>query len=96
MNKIWVSIFLSVLVWSAIQPKDYLTWLLETIPAMIGFVVLLATRGRFPLTRLAYFLILLHSIILMVGGHFTYAEEPFFNWLKTVFSLERNNYDKVV
>ncbi len=95
MNKIWISIFLAVLVWSAIHPKDYLTWLLETIPAMIGFVVLLATHGRFPLTLLAYVLILFHSIILMVGGHFTYAEEPFFNWLKTVFDLERNNYDKV-
>jgi len=95
MTKTWLAIFFSVWVWSAINPKDYLTWLLEIAPAIIGFVALAATRQRFPLTRLAYGLILIHSIILMVGGHYTYAEEPLFNWLKEVLGWERNNYDKV-
>jgi len=55
----------------------------------------MATRQRFQLTNLAYGLILVHSIILMIGGHYTYAEVPLFEWLKDVFNLERNNYDKV-
>ena len=95
MNKTWLVIFFSVLIWSGIHPKDYLTWLLETAPAMLAFIVLIATRSRFQLTNLAYGLILVHSIVLMIGGHYTYAEVPLFDWLKNVLDLERNNYDKV-
>lgn len=95
MNKMWVGTFFLVLLWSAINPKDYPTWILEAAPALIAFIVLAATRHRFPLTDLAYFLILAHSIVLMVGAHYTYAEVPLFNWLKEVFDLGRNNYDKV-
>lgn len=85
----------SALIGSAIHPKDYPTWLLETAPAIIGFIILAATRRRFPLTTLAYWLILAHGVIVMVGGHYTYAEVPLFDWLKDVFNLELNNYDKV-
>jgi putative membrane protein len=95
MNKTWLGIFFSVLIWSVIHPKDYLTWALETAPALIAFIVLMATRQRFQLTGLAYNLILIHSIILMIGGRYTYAEVPLFDWLKEVFNFERNNYDKV-
>jgi len=94
MNKTWLLIFFSVLIWSAINPKDYLTWLLETAPAMIAFIILMATRQRFPLTDLAYRLILILSLILMIGGHYTYAEVPLFNWFKDVFNHDRNNFDK--
>ena len=66
---IWLTIFCSVLLWSAIGPKDYYTWLLEVLPAVIGLAVLILTRQRFPLTPLVYILILIHCIILMVGGH---------------------------
>ncbi len=95
MNKTWLGIFFSVLIWSGIHPKDYLTWVLETAPAIIAFIVLVATRQRFQLTSLAYNLILLHSIILMIGGHYTYAEVPLFDWLKEIPHFERNNYDKI-
>ncbi|MDD5411450.1 MAG: DUF2238 domain-containing protein, partial [Methylobacter sp.] len=95
MNKTWMGIFFSMLIWSGIHPKDYLTWVLETAPAMIGFIVLVATCHRFRFTGLTYNLILIHSIILMIGGHYTYAEVPLFDWLKEVFNFERNNYDKV-
>ncbi len=94
MKKTWLGIFFSVLIWSGINPKDYPTWALETAPAMIGFIVLVATRQRFRLTGLTYNLILIHSIILMIGGHYTYAEVPLFDWLKEVYNFERNNYDK--
>ncbi|MFA6499204.1 MAG: DUF2238 domain-containing protein [Desulfurivibrionaceae bacterium] len=92
---LWGGIYLAVLVWSGIEPKDFYTWLLEVLPALIGAGVLVATRRRFPLTPLVYVLILVHSLILMQGGHYTYAEEPFFNWLKEVLGWSRNNYDKV-
>ncbi len=95
MNKTWLGIFFSVLIWSVVNPKDYLTWLLETIPAMVAFVILMTTRQRFPLTGLAYGLILILSLILMIGGHYTYAEVPLFDWFKEVFNQDRNNYDKV-
>jgi putative membrane protein len=95
MNNTWLVIFFSVLIWSGISPKDYPTWMLETAPAVIAFIALIATRKRFRLTDLAYSLILIHSVILMIGGHYTYAEVPLFDWLKDVFDLERNNYDKV-
>ncbi len=92
---LWLAIFFSVLVWSAIQPKDYFTWLLEVAPALIGIVVLALTRKRFPLTPLAYVLILIHSIILMIGGHYTYAEVPIGHWVSDLFGWSRNNYDKL-
>jgi putative membrane protein len=95
MNKTWLGIFFSTLLWSGLYPKDYLIWLLETAPAMIALIVLLATRRQFRLTDLAYTLILIHSLILMVGGHYTYAEVPLFDWLKDGFNSERNNYDKI-
>ena len=91
----WITIFLAVLLWSGIGPKDYPTWFLEVIPAVLGGAVLWYTRNTFPLTRLVYVLILFHCIILMVGGHYTYAEVPLFDWLKDEFDLTRNNYDKV-
>lgn len=95
MRTLWLIIFLTVLAWSAIQPKDYLTWFLEVLPALVGLVLLVATRRSFPLTGLTYLLILVHSIILMVGGHYTYAEVPLFDWIRDWFNLGRNNFDKL-
>ena len=91
----WVILFCGVLIWSGWQPKDQLTWLLEVFPALLGALILLLTRTRFPLTSLLYGLILVHCIILMVGGHYTYAEVLLFDTLKEWMGSERNNYDKV-
>jgi|SRR5210317_1606813 len=95
MRNLWLIIFFATLVWSGIEPKDSPTWILEVLPAVVGFAVLVATRRRFPLTSLAYLLILAHCIVLMVGGHYTYAEVPLFDWIRDGFGLERNNYDKL-
>lgn len=91
----WIAVFAGFLLWSGIAPKDTVTWLLEVMPAVIAAVVLFATRNRFPLTRLAYVLILVHCIILMVGGHYTYAEVPAGEWVRELFDPPRNNYDKL-
>jgi len=92
---LWTVSFFAVLIWSGIAPKDYPTWGLEVAPAIIGFIVLALTRKHFPLTPLVYTLILLHCWILMVGGHYTYAEVPLFDTIKELFNQSRNNYDKV-
>jgi putative membrane protein len=86
---------LGVLVWSGIAPKDRFTWLLEVLPVLVGVPILVASRGRFPLTPLLYRLLLLHAVILMVGGHWTYAEVPFGFWLKETFHFARNHYDRI-
>ena len=97
MNKrlIWTAIYLLVLLWSGFDPKDQFTWFLEVIPAIIGACILAVTYRSFPLTPLLYSFILLHCIVLMVGGHYTYAEVPLFDWIRDSFAMERNNYDKV-
>ena len=92
---LWLAIYFGVLIWSGIAPKDGFTWFLEVLPALLGFAALVATYRRFPLTPLAYWLVLLHCVILMVGGHYTYAEVPLFDSLREWFSWQRNNYDKV-
>ena len=92
---LWLGVFIIVLVWSGINAKDQFTWFLEVVPALIGFVLIVLTYKKFPLTPLLYTLILIHMIILLVGGHYTYAEVPLFDWIKEVFGQTRNNYDKV-
>jgi len=92
---LWLGIFFGVLVWSGIEPKDRLTWVLEAGPAIIGLLVMAKTRISFPLTPLLYFWILVHCIVLMVGAKYTYAEVPLFDWISELFGWERNNYDKV-
>ncbi|MBU2622876.1 MAG: DUF2238 domain-containing protein [Proteobacteria bacterium] len=91
----WILTYSIGLIWSAINPADYFTWFLEVLPALIGFAVLAVTYKKFKLTNLAYTLILIHCIILMVGGHYTYAKVPLFDWIRDYLELNRNNYDKV-
>ena len=92
---IWIAIFVIVLAWSGVGPMDYLTWAMEVVPAVVGAAVLWTTRDSFPLTSLTYVLILIHCIILMVGGHYTYAEVPLGDLVRDLFDHSRNNYDKV-
>lgn len=92
---VWIGVFSIVLIWSAIEPKDRITWMLEVAPAVAGAAVVWVTRERFPLTTLTYALILVHCVILMVGGHYTYAEVPLGEWVRDVFEQSRNNYDKL-
>jgi len=92
---VWLALFFLALGWSAWRPHDYPTWWLEVLPALVVLIVLFLTRERFPLTPLAYWLILIHSVILMVGGHYTYAEVPVGDWVRDLTGGERNNYDKL-
>lgn len=93
--KLYTALFFLGLILSAIKPKEYFTWLLEIIPAVLGIIVLTFTHKRFAFTHFTYGFILLHCCILFIGGHYTYAEVPFFDWIKEVLHQSRNNYDKV-
>ena len=95
MIKFYLLIFSIVFIWSVINPKDLFTWFLEVFPAIIGLIILILTYKKFKFTNLLYFLILIHAIVLMIGGHYTYAEVPFFDYIKELFNQDRNNYDKV-
>jgi putative membrane protein len=87
--------FLVILIWSGISPKDHFIWILEVFPAIIGAIVLVAIYPKIKLTMLVYCLIWLHALVLMLGGHWTYAEMPLFNWLRDEFGLARNYYDRL-
>ncbi len=85
----------AILVWSGIAPHDRTTWWLEVFPVLLAAPLLVATFTRFPLTRLAYVLIALHAVVLMVGGHYTYAEVPLGFWVRDALHLARNHYDRL-
>lgn len=85
----------AVLVWSGIGPRDRFTWWLEVAPVLIGVPVLVYLYPRFRFTRLTYTLVWLHAIILMVGGHWTYAQVPFGFWMQEAFGFARNHYDRI-
>jgi putative membrane protein len=83
------------LVWSGIDPYDRLTWFLEVVPVLVAVPLLAWTARSFPLTPLAYVLIAVHALILMYGGHYTYALTPLGNWMQDVFGFTRNHYDRI-
>lgn len=85
----------ALLLWSAINPADRTTWILEVFPIFIAVPLLLATARRFRLTPLAYRLIFVHALILMLGGHYTYAQVPLGFWMQRVFGFSRNHYDRI-
>ncbi len=94
-TKIYLLLFCIGLLLSGIHPKEYFTWLLEVSPAIVGLIVLILTFNTFQFTNFTYFFILIHCYILFVGGHYTYAEVPLFDWIKDTFNHSRNNYDKL-
>lgn len=97
MKKIYLMlvVYFATLIWSIINPKEGFTCFLEIIPAIIGLLILAFTFKKFRFTDITYFLILIHCIILFVGGHYTYAEVPLFDYFREIFHQSRNNYDKV-
>lgn len=82
-------------IWSFIRPFDYLVWFLEVVPGIIGVILLALTYKRFRFTTIIYVFVAIHFIILIVGGHYTYAENPLFNWFRDYFGLARNYYDRI-
>jgi len=93
---IWFMVLLApVLGWSAAGPHDRFTWLLEVAPILVGLPVVLALRKRLPLSSLLLGLLWWHSVILIFGGHYTYARVPLGDWAMEWFGWSRNNYDKL-
>lgn len=91
---LWLAVA-AVTAWSAIAPKDGLTWWLEALPALVVLLLLPGIYARFRFTTLAYVLIALHAAVLLVGAHYTYAEVPLFDWVRDAYGLARNHYDRL-
>jgi putative membrane protein len=92
---ILLGVALALLVLSGIEPHDRTTWVLEVFPIVLAVPLLILTARRFPLTPLAYRLIFVHALILMLGGHYTYARVPLGFWLQDALDLSRNHYDRI-
>jgi putative membrane protein len=93
---IWfLALFAPVVVWSWIGPHDRLTWWLESAPALVGVPLMVVLQRKFPLSSLLLVLLWLHCVLLVVGGHYTYAQVPLGEWAKGWFGWTRNNYDKL-
>lgn len=80
---------------SAVDAYDRLTWYLEVLPVIVALPLLALTWRRFPLTALVYRLLLVHALILMLGGHYTYARVPLGHWIEQLLDLSRNPYDRI-
>lgn len=85
----------AVFVWSVVNNYDFLTWVLEALPVIIGVFLVVSIYNRFCLTNLVYILIWAHAIILLIGAHYTYARMPLFDWIRENFELSRNHYDRL-
>ncbi len=93
--KVLGALVIAALILSAVQPYDYFTWLLEALPVLIGLPMVIATRSRFPLSTLLYWLLMLHALVLLLGAHYTYARVPLGFWLQDWFDFDRNHYDRI-
>lgn len=80
---------------SGMGPKDRVTWWMEVAPVLIGAPLLIATFWRFRLTPMLYRLLAVHALILVIGGHYTYAEVPAGFWVQDLFGFARNHYDRL-
>jgi putative membrane protein len=94
-HQILLAAVCAVFVWSAFRPHDYFTWFAEVLPVFIAAPIIFRTYRTFRLSTLLYTLIAIHAMVLMVGGHYTYAQVPLFNWIRDTFHLARNHYDRL-
>jgi putative membrane protein len=88
-------VFALATAWSLVQPVDYATWVFEIVPGGIGVIALAAASSRFRFSSLVYAVVAVHFVILAAGAKYTYAEMPWFNWLRDTFHLSRNYFDRV-
>ncbi|MCL6571110.1 MAG: DUF2238 domain-containing protein [Bacillus sp. (in: Bacteria)] len=93
-NLILLFLVTAVFIWSVIQPAGYLLWIMEVLPAIVVLIFVITTYNKFRLTTLSYIIIAILSIIMFIGGHYTYSKVPLFNWIKDYFDLNRNHYDR--
>ena len=92
---ILLAIFSGVFIWSLIKPKSYLIWCLEAFPIVIGVIIVIWLFNRFQFVDFVYILIMIQFIMMLIGAHYTYGAEPFFNWIKDTWGLSRNYYDRL-
>lgn len=87
---------IGVLIWSIIHPEKFITWVAEALPVIIFVSILVITYKKFTFTNIAYVFIWINVILVLIGAHYTYPKVPFFNWIRDMFNLSRNHYDRFV
>jgi putative membrane protein len=92
---LYSAVLVALLAWSGWKPHDMPTWAMEVAPVVVVLILLWTTHRRFPLTPLLYTLIFVHAVVLMLGGHYTYARVPLGDWMRDAFALARNPYDGI-
>jgi putative membrane protein len=92
---IYSAALIALLALSGWTPFDLATWVMEVAPVAVVLVLLWCTHRRFPLTPLLYTLIFIHAVVLMLGGHYSYARVPLGDWMREWFHLSRNPYDGI-
>lgn len=85
---------IAIFIWLVYKPAGYLIWTMEVLPAIVVWIIVLFTYNKFRLTSLSYIIISILSVLMFIGGHYTYAKVPLFNWIKDYFDLNRNHYDR--
>lgn len=90
-----LALFGLLLIWSAINPKDYFLWVLEVAPAVIGIGIIIILYFRQAFTTSTYVWCFIAAGLMAIGAHYSYSEVPLFDQIKPVFNFERNNFDKV-
>ncbi len=98
MNKtkiLFITLALGILIWSGVNPKDQFTWLLEVFPSFIGLPILFHLNKKYGVNTTLFSIFCLHSMILSLGGHYTYAEVPLGFWVQDLFHFSRNHYDRL-
>ena len=99
-DKKYLTLFLLLLspifVWSILDAENTSLWISEILPLIVGLIVLIVSNKRYPLTAYSYTIIFIGATLMLVGSHYSYSKVPICEWIKTVFDLERNNYDKIV
>jgi len=87
-----------VFVWinSFIGTTDSVNWLIENTLTFIFILFLALTYKKYQFSDLSYLLICIYLCLHVYGSKYTYAENPFGYWLKDVFHMSRNHYDRIV
>ena len=82
-------------VWLAIDPLNRRDWLLENLLVLTLIPLLLLTYRRFEFSLTSYCLIGLFLVLHAFGAHYTYAEVPLGYWLRDLWGLSRNPFDRM-
>ncbi len=96
LHLIYSVLFLLYLLYTGLTTPDLKNWALENTLTLSLAIFLVAFYSIFRFSDLSYTLIFLFLLLHMYGSQYQYADNPFGEWLKEQYNLERNHYDRLV